>query len=115
MTALETGLEVPIVCLPDLRERMSYKNTWVHSKKDIHEMFPTVNVDLLEDDYWYLKCLRNATLREELISLCQSSDKGDFEALKAWMLNRPGEDGVKPRGFTEIPQEFEARVLEVKY
>jgi broad specificity phosphatase PhoE len=35
MTSLETGLDVPIVCLPDLRERMSYKNTWVHSKKAI--------------------------------------------------------------------------------
>jgi len=30
------------------------------------------------------------------------------------MLGRKGEDGVKPRGFTEVPEEFEARVVEVK-
>jgi broad specificity phosphatase PhoE len=77
-------------------------------------MFPTVNVELLEDEYWFLKCLRNASLREELISLCKSSHCGDFEALKAWMLSRPGEDGLKPRGFTEVPDEFEERVKEVK-
>jgi len=54
MTALETGLQVPIVCLPDLRERMSYKNTWCHSKEQIKKMFPSVDVSLLNDEYWFL-------------------------------------------------------------
>lgn len=89
---------------------MSYKNTWVHSKQAIHWMFPTVNVDLLDEEYWYLKTLRNAPLREELITLCNESKISDFETLKAWILSRPGEDGVKPRGFTEVPEEFEGRV-----
>ena len=73
MTSIETGLEVPIVCLPDLRERMSYKNTWCHSKQAIKEMFPIVDVNHLDDEYWFLKCLRNAPLREELVQMCKSS------------------------------------------
>ena len=114
ITSIETGLKVPILCLPDLRERMSYKNTWCHSKQAIKEMFPAVSVDLLDDEYWFLKCLRNSPLRQELVDLCKQSQGDDFEVLKAWMLGRPGEDGIKPKGFTEVPEEFEARVLEVK-
>ena len=77
-------------------------------------MFPTVNVEQLEDEYWFLKNMRNTPLRQELIDLCKSSHQSDFEALKAWMLSRPGEDGVQPRGFTEVPEEFEARVVDLK-
>lgn len=114
MTSLETGLNVPIVCLPDLRERMSYKNTWVNSKKTISEMFPTVNVEMLNDDYWFLKCLRNVELRDELVKLCESSPDDEFEVLKKWMLDREGIIGDQPKGFTEIPSEFIIRMSELK-
>jgi hypothetical protein len=114
MTSLETGLNVPIVCLPDLRERMSYKNTWVHSKKTISEMFPTVNVEMLQDDYWFLKCLRNKELRDELVQLCESSPGDEFEVLKKWMLDREGTIEDQPKGFTEIPTEFIIRMSELK-
>ena len=46
--------------------------------------------------------------------MCKSSSQNEFDVLKNWMLNRPGEDGVKPRGFTEVPEEFDARVLELR-
>ena len=76
-------------------------------------MFPTVNVDRLVDDYWYLKCLRNEKRSATLVDVCINADD-KFEALKSWMMTRYETDTGLPKGINESNAEFETRIREVK-
>ena len=60
-TAIELDLGVPIICVPNLRETMTFKNTWAHSKKYLKETYTNELVDFseLDDDFWFLKTSQN--------------------------------------------------------
>ena len=62
-TACELNLGVPIVCVPLLRERITLKNTWAHSRSALEHQFPDNNIvfDALED-FWFLRTLGNKEL-----------------------------------------------------